>query len=170
MLKEISAVSQRRYVQNQICVLPGTNNNWFSYFTFRVKVFRGKKIHGEFDIKVEQVGFTYVTFSFILCSYPVPTRRTENLWRTSPALLNFVIIFHTTLVFWISLMYNTVYMYLCQNLVKIDMVYRLLFSRHRHCHCHYFRSWLYSVMSILSKSFVCLHFGLILVSYLYFWK
>lgn len=27
-------------------------------FTLRAKVFRGRKIHGEFDIKVEQVGFT----------------------------------------------------------------------------------------------------------------
>uniref|UniRef100_A0A8D3CYU9 Synapsin-1 n=1 Tax=Scophthalmus maximus TaxID=52904 RepID=A0A8D3CYU9_SCOMX len=35
-----------------------------------VKIFRGRKIQGEFDIKVEQVGFTYVTFCFVLSFKP----------------------------------------------------------------------------------------------------
>lgn len=47
-----------------------------------MKVFRGRKIHGEFDIKVEQVCFTNPTLDFILILFP--TRRTE----TSPGLLN----------------------------------------------------------------------------------
>lgn len=42
-------------------------SDWNPHFTHRVKVFRGRKVHGEFDIKVEQVGFTYVAVCFILC-------------------------------------------------------------------------------------------------------
>lgn len=35
----------------------------------RVKVFKGKKVHGEFDIKVEQVGCS-CTFVFFIVSFP----------------------------------------------------------------------------------------------------
>lgn len=44
-------------------------------FARRVKVFRGRKVHGEFDIKVEQVGITcdYLLY-FIYNSYFLPTR------------------------------------------------------------------------------------------------
>lgn len=39
--------------------------------TCRVKIFRGRKVHGEYDIKVEQVGFTDATICCVcvhLCS------------------------------------------------------------------------------------------------------
>lgn len=57
-------------MQNEIHVLwPGCKIGIENtYFEHRVKVFRGRKVHGEYDIKVEQVG--------LLCS--VFIRRTGN--------------------------------------------------------------------------------------------
>jgi len=36
---------------------------FFDHSSYRAKVFRGKKVHGEFDIKVEQVGCFFFFYS-----------------------------------------------------------------------------------------------------------
>lgn len=66
MLVEMPPVHYRGNLQ--CVVLRG--EQWLDsspYFTRRVKVFRGRKVHGEFDIKVEQVGFPYVII-YIFCA------------------------------------------------------------------------------------------------------
>lgn len=39
-------------------------NTFFVSVLTRAKLFRGKKVHGDYDIKVEQVGFTKAVISF----------------------------------------------------------------------------------------------------------
>lgn len=42
----------------EICFYVNASTQLFFLSTFRVKIFRGRKVHGEFDIKVEQVDIT----------------------------------------------------------------------------------------------------------------
>lgn len=80
---EMSAVSYRP--NGNIRISSFLYKQQTSCFTFRVKIFKGRKVHGEYDVKVEQVGRTW-TFQFLCVTLhsPIPwgqiSTNTKMFW------------------------------------------------------------------------------------------
>lgn len=84
-LERMSAVNYRRtFAKWDSCFVSSCERLDSNFLlTRRVKVFRGRKVHGEYDIKVEQVGVTCLTLCWILSNSATshPSRRNDK-WNT----------------------------------------------------------------------------------------